>query len=86
MQQDKKVQAEQRAIQQTHGAISKALASAQRNWSEEEQTVLETCRKEQESLKQRLTGVSASRSDVNSGARPASLLNCVAVLRSRGKA
>jgi hypothetical protein len=56
IQQDKKAQAEQRAIQQTHSAITKSLAAAQQKWTEEEEDVVLACQEEQSGLRERLTG------------------------------
>jgi hypothetical protein len=56
LQKDKKAQNEQRAILQTHAAVSKALASAQQSWTEQVEQVLERCQQEQSGLNERLTG------------------------------
>jgi hypothetical protein len=57
LQQDKKAQAEQRAIQQTHAAITKALETAQQGFAEEEEDVVQACQEEQSGLRERLTGL-----------------------------
>ena len=80
VQQDKKAQAEQRAIQAAHSSISKALGAAQRSWAEEEHEALERCTREQGALKERLSGAASHRSSPHACRSAISQRCCVRAL------